>query len=143
MGVIVCKYRPIKRKLKRPGAKSGCFHTCLTGTLNPDSVNNEGLGGNVLAYAQTPLALSAFQILLLQCSSAHRFSLLPAHECSRLESRVNSIFLAWAPEFFTHGAFLKVAEHSRSITFHCSMLYALCSLPLISIKAEITSSAQS
>ena len=50
---IVCKYRPIKSKLKRPAAKSECFHTCLTGTLDPDRVNNDGLGGNVLAGAQT------------------------------------------------------------------------------------------
>lgn len=108
--------------MELPPAKSGCFHTCLTGKLNPGRHYNEAVGGNVLAEA------------------------LRAHECSRLESRVNSIFLAWAPGFFTHVALLSVTEskhHFSLFAFHFSLFTAPCSLPLISIKAEITSSAQS
>ena len=100
MGVSMCKYRPRKRKIKRPMAKSGCFHTCLTAMLNPGRYNNEAPGRNVLAEA------------------------LPAHECSRLESRVNSIFLAWAPGFSTHVALLSVTEskhHFSLFTFHFSL----------------------
>ena len=110
--------------MKRPAAKPGCFHTCLTGVLKLYGLNNEAPWGNVLAEA------------------------LPEHEYSRLESRVNSIFLTWASGFSTHVAFLSL--RSRSITFHSSfftlhfsLLLAPCPLPFISIKAEITSSAQS
>jgi len=41
--------------MKRPAAKPGCFHTCLTGVLKLYGLNNEAHLGNVLAGAQTPV----------------------------------------------------------------------------------------
>ena len=76
--------------MELPPAKLGRFHTCLTAPLNPGRQYNELFGGNVLAYAQTPLALSAFQILLLQCSSAHRFTYFDFTHLIAFTSRVFS-----------------------------------------------------